>query len=44
MLVGHGALLHDGCETKQREALEQVQLSRSLAADMQGGWRWLRLV
>lgn len=44
MLVGHGVLLHDGREPKQREALEQVQLGRRLAADVRGGWGRLRLV
>lgn len=44
VLVGHGVLLHDGRETEQREALEQVQLAGCLSADV--GWRcrWLWLV
>ena len=34
VLVGHGVLLHDGRETEQREALEQVQLAGCLSADV----------
>lgn len=34
MFVGHGVLLHDGREAKQREALEQVQLAGRLVADV----------
>lgn len=34
VFIGHGVLLHDGREAKQREALEQVQLAGRLAADV----------
>lgn len=44
MLVGHGVLLHDGREAKQREALEQAQLAGRLAADVGRCWGWPGLV
>lgn len=37
LLVGHGVLLHDGREPEQGALLEQVELGRGLAVDLQGG-------
>ena len=44
VFVGHGVLLHDGSEAKQREALEQVQLAGCLTADVGRRRGRLRLV